>query len=423
MYRASLGEVQEVAAYSSLAMTLSLVVTRPRLGEGLRLSPALAAFLGVALMAVFGVVGLASATSALAELWRPFATIGAIMVMTEVALRIGLLDWWAARIEAGAVTTAQLFTRVFVLSVAAATCLNNDAAILLLTPLVVRLVRRRFPERPDLVIPFAFAVFMAAGVAPLPVSNPMNMVVADLAGIGFNAYAVRMIPVAVVGWIAAYAFLRLLFAPLLGGRPETPAAPVGRSSLAQRWTMLILGAVLLSYPVVGQLGGPVWIVAACGAGLALLVARTGTEAGAVALVREGVSWETLAFLLAVLVLATGLMNVGFVAHLTGHYAEASTASIGLTSAIGSAALNNHPMAYLNLMALEEAGRGHTEILAALIGGDLGPRLLPMGSLAGLLWLEMLRRQGVKLRLKTFVGVGIAVTAPALILSLAVLAAS
>jgi Na+/H+ antiporter NhaD/arsenite permease-like protein len=62
-------------------------------------------------------------------------------------------------------------------------------------------------QRPDLVVPFAFAVFSAAGVAPLVISNPMNMIVAVYAGIGFNEYAARMAPIALAGRGAAYFLL------------------------------------------------------------------------------------------------------------------------------------------------------------------------------------------------------------------------
>ena len=41
---------------------------------------------------------------------------------------------------------------------------------------------------------FAFAVFLAPGVAPFVISNPMNMIVAEYAGLGFNAYAAKMVP-------------------------------------------------------------------------------------------------------------------------------------------------------------------------------------------------------------------------------------
>ncbi len=33
------------------------------------------------------------------------------------------------------------------------------------------------------------------------------------------------------------------------------------------------------------------------------------------------------------------------------------------------------------------------VFAALVGGDLGPRLLPIGSVAGLLWTHQLRQKG------------------------------
>ena len=63
---------------------------------------------------------------------------------------------------------------------------------------------------------------------------------------------------------------------------------------------------------------------------------------------------------------------------------------------------------------------HTRIFAALIGGDLGPRLLPMGSIASLLWYDQLRRHGVVVRVSMFVRVGVWLTVPTLTVSLAVL---
>lgn len=412
--------MQEVAAYSTVAMTLGLVVARPRLAGGFRVRPYHAATVGVLVLIALGVVRPEDVPLAAENLWRPFVAIGAIMVMTDVALRVGLLDAWAAHVERRARTTAQLFALVFALGALTATALNNDAAILLLTPLVVRLVRRRFPDRPGLLVPFAFAVFLAAGVAPLPVSNPMNMVVADFAGIGFNAYAARMLPIAVIGWLLAYAIARRLFrAELTGVLAATPPPPPLTN--AQRWTMALLAGVLPAYSIVGYFGGPVWIVAVGGAAVALAIGFAESREHPLRIVRTGVSWNTLAFLLAVLVLSIGLRNVGLVDHLAELYAGAHTATVGATSALGSAILNNHPMAHLNLMALEGSqAHGVESVLAGLIGGDLGPRLLPMGSLAGLLWLEMLRRQRVHISLRRFVTVGAIVTVPTLALSLVAL---
>jgi Na+/H+ antiporter NhaD/arsenite permease-like protein len=89
-------------------------------------------------------------------------------------------------------------------------------------------------NRPELIPPFAFAVFSAAGVAPLVISNPMNLIVAEYAGIGFNEYAARMIPIAVVGWVTTYAVLRIIFRSelqmvsaksVLGNTPATLSRP------------------------------------------------------------------------------------------------------------------------------------------------------------------------------------------------------
>lgn len=407
------GPVQAIAVYSTLAVTLGLVAVRPRVGGSWRLSPAAACAAGIAVLALVGAVGWRELASAVVAVWRALVTIAALMVVSEAARRAGLLAWAASLAEARARSTRALFVLVFALGAATATALNNDAAVLLVTPLVLALVARTHPGRPELALPFATAVFASAGVAPFFVSNPMNALAADLAGIEFLPYAARMAPVAAAVWAVSLAVLLVLFRRPLAAPMErgAPPAPMTRR---QRQLLAVISGVLAGYLVVGWAGGPAWMVAAAGAAAAVAVAGAGAR-DRLRLCRDAVAWDTLGFLVGVLVLAAGLAAVGFVDLLSAHYAGSGPAAIGVTSAVGSAVLNNHPMAMLNVMALEGARDSH--VLAALVGGDLGPRLLPAGSLAGLLWVELLRRHGIRLGTGRFAAIGLALTAPALLVAL------
>jgi arsenical pump membrane protein len=137
------------------------------------------------------------------------------------------------------------------------------------------------------------------------------------------------------------------------------------------------------------------------------------------IVKDGVHLDTLLFLIAALILSIGLRNAGIVERIARLYEGASPMRIGLVSAAGSALLNNHPMSNLNVFALK--GHVTADVLASLVGGDLGPRFFPIGSLAGLLWLEMLRRSDVVLPMKKFLVIGAVATLPALLASLFFLA--
>ena len=385
-------------------------------------APPIGALAGVLVAFVGGVVELADLGQALAELWRPMISIVGIMVTTVCAAELGVFTRMASLIEPrtrGPVRHA--FRFVFVIAAITAALLSNDAAILLVTPVVVALLRAVYPKRnPKFLVPFAFAAFVAAGVAPLPTGNPMNLVVAYRAGIGFNDYALHMIPVAIAGWLVAYAMLAWCYraalsdeAPALGEAP--PVVPLsGHAKLV----LAIAGGSIVSYPVLAALGQPIWPVA-----LIAALAAVGTALHRGVSPRPivgGVAWELLPFLFGVLVLATALARGGVTASLEALYAAspAPMAMIGGVAAIGSALIDNHPMALLHSHALAHAPHAH--VYAALVGGDLGPRLLPIGSLAGLLWTASLRHQGVTIPLGTFVRVGTIVTLPSLVASLAVL---
>ena len=385
-------------------------------------APAAGALVGLGIALFSGVATRVDVDHALGDLWRPAISIVGIMATTSCAAELGIFTRLAAWIEPrtrGPVLHA--FRRVFVLAALTAAILSNDAAILLLTPVVIELLRAVYPRRhPKFLAPFAFATFVAAGVAPLPTGNPMNLVVAYRAGIDVNRYAIHMIPVAFAGWLVAYAVLAWCYrgvladeAPALGAAP-----PTLRLGGHAKLVLVATGASIASYPVLAALGQPIWPVALLAAlvcaGAALhrrIPARQ---------IAAGISWELLPFLFGVLVLATALARAGLTDHLRALYARTPypLATVGGVAAAGSAMIGNHPMALLHSLAL--AGAPDKLVFAALIGGDLGPRLLPIGSLAGLLWTHQLRQKGVIVPLGTFVRVGVIVTLPSLLASLVAL---
>lgn len=420
--------MDQAVAFGALAATVGLAVARPRLGARFRVTPGVAAFAGVLALLAARLLTPRMLVDAARVQWRPLVTVTSVMILAGVVHEVGAFERLAARIERRARTRAagSTFAVVFVLSAVTASLLNNDAAILILTPLVVALTRRLYRHRPDATLAFAFAVFLAPGVAPFIVSNPMNMIVAEYAGLGFNAYAAVMLPVSLVGAVLTYGVLRRVNRGLFRSLEVTSLEPetVIHRHAGERPAMLLLIAVFVAYPIAAALGIEIWTVAAAGALASLAVCRL-YQIAPLRKATSHVSLDILVFLWGIFLVVQGLRSVGVVDELRALYTSAPAgsgagiATIGVASALGSAAIDNHPMSILNMLAIDRAA-GATPLLAALIGGDIGPRLLPIGSLAGLLWVDLLRRSGVEVGIGRFVRLGTLVLLPTLTASLAVL---
>jgi arsenical pump membrane protein len=426
--------VDEAVAYSTLALTVALAVSRPRVAAWrFRFTPGTAALLGVTLLLATRLLSFDDMLTSARIQWRPLLALTSIMVMTGLVQEVGAFDRLAQWIESHArsTSTVRAFSLVFVLSVVTPSLLNNDSAILLLTPLVVALTRRLYPRQPALTEAFAFAVFLAPGVAPFIVSNPMNMIVAEFAGVSFNAYASIMLPISIAGALLTYAILRLHFRRVLATPVRPTEGPVVEGLVevapphpAERATVVLVLVVLGAYPVVAWLGGHIWIVALAGACAAFVLARVYRVAEPRKIVSH-VSPDILVFLWGVFLVVGGLKHVGVVDRLSAIYKALPAGSgrelgvIGVLTALGSAVVDNHPMSILNMTALG-AHSGTRPLLAALVGGDIGPRLLPIGSLAGLLWMDLLRRSGVEIKVGRFIRLGALLLLPTLALSLVML---
>jgi len=87
-------------------------------------------------------------------------------------------------------------------------------------------------------------------------------------------------------------------------------------------------------------------------------------------------------------------------------------------AFGCNLVNNLPAGLLAGRMIEIAQAPEQIRAAALIGVDLGPNLSVTGSLATILWLSSLRRDGYSVTAWSFLKLGVLVMPPALLLAIA-----
>ena len=129
---------------------------------------------------------------------------------------------------------------------------------------------------------------------------------------------------------------------------------------------------------------------------------------------RGVSWSVLPLVAGLFVMVAALDQAGLVRVLSG-FARAGIGPVGAGLGLLSNLANNLPVGLLAAHLFAQAPAGAKA--AALIGVDLGPNLSVTGSLATILWLNALRREGMEMSAWRFLVLGAVMMPPALALAL------
>lgn len=384
------------------------------------------AVLGAVALVALGLLAPAAAVEGVLKGTDVYLFLVGMMLLSEIARKEGLFDWLAAHaVRAAKGSATRLFLLVYLVGTVVTVFLSNDACAVVLTPAVFAATKAAGVKQP---LPYLFVCAFIANAASfvLPISNPANLVVFAEAMPPLGRWLSTFTLPSVLAIVATYAVLRLtqnarLKAETVATAVETPK--LGFGGKVAGLGILATGAALIAASAAGiELGLPTFV-----AGLATTLVVVLINRGGLVEVAKDVSWSVLPLVAGLFVLVEALEKTGvlqMLADLLKRKAEGDPALAawagGAIVAFGSNLVNNLPAGLLAGAAVQAAQVPERIAVAILIGVDLGPNLSVTGSLATILWLTAIRREGQDVSAFAFLKLGLLVMPPALILALGAL---
>ena len=321
----------------------------------------------------------------------------------------------------------KLFTAFYALTTFVTIFTSNDIIILTFTPFICYFTKNAGINP----VPYLVSGFVAANTCSmlLIIGNPTNIYLGTAAGIGFLEYLRIMIIPTVFAVVTAYVVMLLLFRKMLlvpikatGDNAPSPTENVitSRTLLVGSFTILITCTIILAIST--YIGLEMWYVALTAACVLILFAgvfywcvkKRPTE---ILHTAKRTPWVLVPFLLTMFIIVWAFEKWGVTGWLWSLFGtRAPIATYGILSTLVANIMNNIPMSVL-FASIQSGGAPHSAVYASIIGSNIGAFLTPFGALAGLMWLSILKRNGIKFGFARFLYYGVIIAVPVLAMSL------
>ncbi|MBH0779464.1 ArsB/NhaD family transporter [Nocardia bovistercoris] len=333
--------------------------------------------------------------------------LGSVVVLAELTRRARVFEVIAHRVVIAARGNyPALFVLCVLFASATTVLLNLDTTAVLLTPVMLAVAA---PAR-IAPLPLAMTTLWLANTASLllPVSNLTNLLASDRVGMDATAFAAAMWAPQLASMLVTSVCLWVFFwrrRQRDSDRYVVPEPVRLDGADERRLFRITAGACVLFIVAVPILGERVEFAAAAAALIALAAFAVLDRS---ALTFSLIPWRLLVFVVGLFLVVPTLSRHGLDDVMRGLIGADPGAAGAYRAAGAGAALsniaNNLPAYTAGEAVVPEQNRN--QLLALLIGTNVGPVITPWASLATLLCLEFCRSHGVRIPLSRFVRTGI-----------------
>ena len=367
---------------------------------------------GAVLLCALRLIPLSTASGAVAEGLDVYLFLTGMMLLSELGKANGVFAWlanvavkWADRSE------RRLFFLIYAAGTIVTIFMSNDATAVVLTPAVLAAVKRAKAEP----LPYLLSCALVANAASfvLPISNPANLVVFHSTMPPLLEWLRMFAAPSIIAIVISYLLLRWISRKQLMESCNGSSADV-HLSRSGKITLVGIFAVAAILLVVSALKLDLGLPACLAAIVVTIVADIYSRANPIRLLGE-ISWGVLPLVASLFVIIEAVKSAGALDALRDLFerlvqlphTEAALA-LGASVAFGTDVCNNLPLGLITGAALRSMTLQPMLAKIVLIAIDLGPNLSITGSLATILWLISIRREGLHVSAWQFLKVGVIV---------------